>query len=54
MSEERTIASPQPNPETQKFWDAAKDGKLLIMRCKDTGKPSYYPRARSPFTGSPV
>ena len=52
MSEQRTIASPQPNPETQKFWDAAKDGKLLIMRCKDTGKPYYYPRARSPFTGS--
>jgi uncharacterized protein len=52
MSEIRTIASPEPNPETQKFWDAAKEGKLLIMKCKDTGKPYYYPRARSPFTGS--
>ncbi len=52
MSETRTIASPEPNPETQKFWDAAKEGRLLIMKCKDTGKPYYYPRARSPFTGS--
>ncbi len=52
MAEQRTIASPQPNPETQKFWEAAADGKLLIMRCKDTGQPYYYPRARSPFTAS--
>jgi uncharacterized OB-fold protein len=52
MSEIRTIASPEPNPETQKFWDAAKEGKLLIMTCKDTRKPYFYPRARSPFTGS--
>ena len=52
MAETRTIASPEPNPETQKFWDAAKEGKLLIMKCKDTDKPYFYPRARSPFTGS--
>ncbi len=52
MAETRTIASPEPNPETQKYWDAAKEGKLLIMKCKDTGKPYFYPRARSPFTGS--
>ena len=52
MSETRTIASPQPNTETQKFWDAAAEGKLLIMKCNDTGKPYFYPRARSPFTCS--
>jgi uncharacterized OB-fold protein len=52
MAETRTIASPEPNPETQKYWDAAKEGKLLIMKCKDTGKPYFYPRARSPFTAS--
>ena len=52
MTETRTIASPEPNPETQNFCDAAKEGKLLIMKCKDTGNPYFYPRARSPFTGS--
>jgi uncharacterized protein len=50
MAEERTIASPVPNVETQTFWDAASEGKLLIQRCKDTDKFYYYPRARSPFT----
>ena len=50
MSEERTIAPPQPNTETQEYWDAATNGKLLIQRCNDTGKFFCYPRARSPFT----
>jgi len=50
MSEERTIAAPQPNTETQTYWDAAENGKLMIQKCKDTGKFFCYPRARSPFT----
>ena len=50
MSEQRTIAAPQPNTETQAYWDAASEGKLLIQKCKDTGKLFCYPRARSPFT----
>lgn len=50
MAEQRVIASPTPNTETQRFWDAAKEGKLLIMRCKDTNQVYFYPRARSPFT----
>ena len=32
---------PQPTPETQHFWDGCKDGKLLLQRCKDTGK-AYF------------
>jgi len=47
---ERVIPSPATNPEIQKFLDAANEDKLLIMRCKDTGKHYFYPRARSPFT----
>ena len=50
MSEARTIAAPEPNTETQTFWDAAENGKLMIMKCKDTGKFYFYPRARSPYT----
>ena len=43
---------PQPTPETQHFWDGCKDGKLLLQRCKDTGKAYFPPRPFSPYTGS--
>ena len=36
------------------FFDAAAEGKLLLPRCKDTGKFIWYPRAISPFTLGPV
>lgn len=48
MSEQRTIASPTPNPETQEFWDAAAKGELLLKKCDDCGKYHYYPRAICP------
>ena len=46
----RPLSAPEPNVETQPFWDAAREGRLLIKRCNDTGQPFYYPRALSPFT----
>lgn len=49
MSEQRTIPAPLPNPETQKFWDAARQGKLMIGKCKSCGETHYYPRALCPF-----
>jgi uncharacterized OB-fold protein len=48
MAEERTIASPEPNVETQVFWDAAGKGKLMIKTCNSCSKPHYYPRAICP------
>ena len=42
---------PEPTPETQHFWDGCKDGKLLLQRCKDTGKVYFPPRPFSPYTG---
>lgn len=48
MSETRTIASPQPNPETEAFWQAASSGKLMIGSCKSCSKPHWYPRAICP------
>lgn len=47
----RSIIPPQPGPETQAYWQAANDGKLLLKRCLDTGKAFHYPRGHSPFTG---
>jgi hypothetical protein len=31
------------------FWDAAREGRLLIQRSRRTGRYVYYPRAVSPF-----
>ncbi len=50
----RTIPAPEPDPETQAFWDAAVRGELLIGRCTETGTPFYPPRACSPFTLGPT
>ena len=46
---ERELVAPEPNPETQAFWDAAKEGKLLIKHCRACGELHYYPRALCPF-----
>lgn len=43
---------PVPTPETQHFWDGCKDGKLVLQRCKETGKAYFPPRPFSPYTGS--
>ena len=45
----RTLPAPEIGPDTQAFWDAARDGKLLIKRCGSCGEPHYYPRALCPF-----
>jgi len=44
----RTIASPEPNPETEAFWAAAKGGKLMLGSCKACSKVHWYPRAICP------
>ena len=35
---------PTPDAETQPYWDAAKDGKLLIRRCNACQRAYFYPR----------
>jgi uncharacterized OB-fold protein len=49
MSEQRKIPAPQANPETKPFFDAARQGKLLVGTCKACGETHYYPRAHCPF-----
>ena len=43
---------PEPTPETKHFWEGTRAGKLLLQRCKDTGKAYFPPRPFSPYTGS--
>ncbi|HEX3954822.1 MAG TPA: Zn-ribbon domain-containing OB-fold protein [Stellaceae bacterium] len=46
---ERKIAAPPVNPETQPYWDAAAQGKLLFKKCTSCGEPHFYPRNLCPF-----
>ena len=45
----RKIPAPQPNPETQGFWEAAGRGTLMLGKCRSCGALHYYPRALCPF-----
>ena len=40
------------NAENKPFFDAAKEGRLLVGRCKACSEYHYYPRALCPFCGS--
>jgi uncharacterized OB-fold protein len=52
MAKERTIPAPQPSPETQAYFDAASQGKLVVKKCTACGQVHHYPRALCPFCGS--
>ena len=43
------IPSPPVNPENKPFFDAAREGKLLLGRCSTCKELHYYPRAICPF-----
>ena len=43
---------PTPDAETQPYWDAAKDGKLLIRRCNACKRAYFYPRDFCPHCWS--
>jgi uncharacterized OB-fold protein len=39
---------PVPDLETEPYWAAAKDGRLLIQRCSACGRAFFYPRPFCP------
>ncbi|MFN2545727.1 MAG: Zn-ribbon domain-containing OB-fold protein [Actinomycetota bacterium] len=39
---------PQPDLETQPYWDAAREGRLLIKRCRTCAEAFFYPRTYCP------
>jgi uncharacterized protein len=43
---------PTPEADTQPFWDAAREGRLLIKRCRACGRPHFYPRTFCPHCWS--
>jgi uncharacterized OB-fold protein len=46
---DRKFPAPQANLETQPYWDAATEGKLLVKKCNACGELHFYPRAICPF-----
>jgi uncharacterized protein len=43
---------PTPNDETQPYWDAARERRLLLKRCADCGRAHFYPRPFCPYCWS--
>jgi uncharacterized OB-fold protein len=39
---------PNPDNETQPFWDGAREGRLVIRRCNTCGEAFFYPRPFCP------
>lgn len=42
---------PTPDDYTKVWWDAAVQGRLLIVRCRSCGEAHYYPRPFCPRCG---
>ena len=40
---------PEINIETEPYWAAASERKLLVKSCRSCGKLHYYPRAHCPY-----
>lgn len=55
MSEAQKIPRPLPRVNvymnTKPFWEAAKERKLVIQFCRETGIPQFFPRSVSLATG---
>ncbi|WP_419909356.1 Zn-ribbon domain-containing OB-fold protein [Candidatus Poriferisodalis sp.] len=46
------VPPPTVNLETQRFWDATAEGRLVLPRCDDSGDVVWYPRERCDGPGS--
>lgn len=45
---DRKIPAPVNDPENQRFWDAAREGRFILPRCTACGGVHWYPRAICP------
>jgi hypothetical protein len=50
---DRTLPAPIEDPSTKPFWDAAREGRLMLGFCRDTQRHFWPVRNTSPFTLSP-
>lgn len=49
MLETREHTDPVINLESEAYWRAANEGRLLVKYCVECGEPHCYPRALCPF-----
>ena len=50
---ERTYPQPSINIESQPYWDAAAEQRLMLKRCRSCNDVHYYPRSICPICFSP-
>jgi uncharacterized protein len=43
---------PELNPETEEFWKATREGRLLLLRCDGCDTVIWYPRPLCPECGT--
>ena len=53
MTNELAKLQPVPTPESEAFWQACAEGRLLIQRCNACGHQQFYPRALCTACSSP-
>ncbi|MBS0240825.1 MAG: Zn-ribbon domain-containing OB-fold protein [Proteobacteria bacterium] len=41
--------TPDPTADTAPYWDAMREGKLVLQCCADCGKVRHYPRPVCPY-----
>lgn len=51
-AQDRTIPAPTEYPEHAPLWQAAREGRLLVRRCKSCAVAHWYPRPLCPLCGS--
>ena len=48
----KQLPNPIMHPDSAPFWDAAREGKLLLKRCPSCEQMHFYPRPHCPFCGA--
>jgi uncharacterized OB-fold protein len=51
VSVELPVPAPERGPETDPFWSATSEGRLLLAECVNCGDVIWYPRALCPSCG---
>ncbi len=52
MSTDSAKLMPVPTPETEAYWQACNEGRLLVQRCAACGNHQFYPRLLCSACGS--
>lgn len=52
MSDDLPAPTPPITPESERFWDATCDERLLVRECRECGRVYHYPREHCPSCAS--